>query len=244
MIAGEEYKVSLDAFVGPMDLLLYLIRKEEINIYDIPIGRITDQYMEYLNLMKLFNLAIAGDFIVMAATLMLIKSRMLLPEEERVIDPDEEEEDPRWELVRQLVEYKKFKEAALHLQDRQLRQENVFTRTDHRGTIIESDPKQVIQDVSIFDLITAFHQALKNIKKGDIRQILAEKFTVAEKMESLSKEIQAGQQISFKKLLSGMTSRVEIVCTFLAILELMRLRRLRAQQDNRFGEIILIGSEV
>ena len=112
-LVNQDYNISLEVFEGPLDLLLYLI-KEEVDIHDIPIGRITDQYMEYLRLMKVLDLNIAGDFIVMSATLMLIKSRMLLPIEERE-DAEEEEEDPRWDLVRQLVEYKKFKDAAGHL---------------------------------------------------------------------------------------------------------------------------------
>src|SRR5210317_944929 len=121
----EEYKIQLEVFEGPLDLLLYLIKKEEVDIYNIPIEKIATQYMDYLNLMKMLDLNIAGEFLVMAATLMMIKSRMLLPEEERP-ELEEEEEDPRWELVKQLVEYKKFKDAASKLGDRELMQEDVF----------------------------------------------------------------------------------------------------------------------
>ena len=123
--AQEEYKVQLEVFEGPLDLLLYLIKKDELDIYDIPIERITTQYMEYMDLMRMLDLNIAGEFIVMAATLMMIKSRMLLPPEERA-ELEEEEEDPRWDLVRQLVEYKKFKDAAMHLEGLEERQEDVF----------------------------------------------------------------------------------------------------------------------
>ena len=122
MAPQEEYKVELDVFEGPLDLLLYLIKRDELDIYDIPIERITDQYMQYMDLMRMLDLNIAGEFIVMAATLMMIKSRMLLPVEERP-EMEEEEDDPRWELVRQLVEYKKFKDAALHLHKLEAREE-------------------------------------------------------------------------------------------------------------------------
>src|SRR5271170_4625257 len=125
----SDYKVKLEVFEGPLDLLLYLIKKEEVDIYDIPIERITNQYMEYLTLMQMLNLEVAGEFLVMAATLMYIKSRMLLPVDQQVTNAEEEEgEDPRWELIRQLVEYKKFKDAAAQLQARELAQENSFPR--------------------------------------------------------------------------------------------------------------------
>src|SRR5580658_7824178 len=128
----SDYKVKLEVFEGPLDLLLYLIKKEEVDIYDIPIERITNQYMQYLSIMKLLNLEVAGEFLVMAATLMYIKSRMLLPVDQQVADSEEEEgEDPRWELIRQLVEYKKFKDAALQLGHREEEQSNLYTRHAH-----------------------------------------------------------------------------------------------------------------
>ena len=127
MLARDDYKIQLEVFEGPLDLLLYLIRKEEVDIYDIPIERITTQYMEYLNVMRMLDLNIAGEFIVMAATLMMIKSRMLLPVEDRP-ELEDEEQDPRWDLVRQLVEYKKFKEAASFLEEREEEQGNAFMR--------------------------------------------------------------------------------------------------------------------
>src|SRR5271155_645693 len=127
-----DYKVKLEVFEGPLDLLLYLIKKEEVDIYDIPIERITNQYMEYLTLMQMLNLEVAGEFLVMAATLMYIKSRMLLPVDQQVADSEEEEgEDPRWELIRQLVEYKKFKDAALQLGRREDEQSNLYPRHAH-----------------------------------------------------------------------------------------------------------------
>src|SRR5512137_3167551 len=135
-----DYKVKLEVFEGPLDLLLYLIKKEEVDIYDIPIERITNQYMEYLSLMKLLNLEVAGEFLVMAATLMYIKSRMLLPTDQQATDPEAEEgEDPRWELIRQLVEYKKFKDAALQLGRREEEQSRLFPRQVGEGLGIDAD---------------------------------------------------------------------------------------------------------
>ena len=135
MASQEEYKVQLEVFEGPLDLLLYLIKKDELDIYDIPIERITTQYMQYMDLMRMLDLNIAGEFIVMAATLMMIKSRMLLPPEERAALEEEEEEDPRWDLVRQLVEYKKFKDAAMHLEGLEERQADVFGRGSDAATL-------------------------------------------------------------------------------------------------------------
>ena len=235
----EEYKVELEVFEGPLDLLLYLIRKDEVDIYDIPIERITTQYMEYLNLMRMLDLNIAGEFIVMAATLMMIKSRMLLPEDEREDLPDEEDEiDPRWELVRQLVEYKKFKDAASHLQERETFQENAFQHGG--GVILEPDDQGlVLQDISVFDLISAFHEVLKRAAEEELGEIFAERFTVAEKIDAILERVASGESVGFTELFDRMTSRQEIVCTFLALLELIRLRQVNVKQKRRFEEIAI-----
>ena len=164
----DDYKVMLEVFEGPLDLLLYLIKKDEVDIYDIPIGRITDQYMEYLNLMKVLDLNIAGDFIVMSATLMLIKSRMLLPVESRPEMEEEDEEDPRWDLVRQLVEYKKFKDAADHLEDLEVHMENVFGR-ESEHVDLGAPPDIDMRDASIFDLISALNDALGRVDEEDLQ---------------------------------------------------------------------------
>ena len=220
----NDYKVELDVFEGPLDLLLYLIKREEVDIYDIPIGLITTQYQEYLNLMRMLDLNIAGEFIVMAATLMMIKSRMLLPVEERD-EGEEEEEDPRWELVRQLVEYKKFKDAASRLQDKELNQEDMFSLGCENLQIEPDEPGLVMQDVSLFDLITAFSEVLKKTDEVAIGEIVGEKFTVAEKIEVILNWTEEGRSITFVSLFSGSSSREEIACTFLALLELIRLRQ-------------------
>jgi segregation and condensation protein A len=236
-----DYKVKLEVFEGPLDLLLYLIKKEEVDIYDIPIERITNQYMEYLSLMQLLNLEVAGEFLVMAATLMYIKSRMLLPADQQVTDSEAEEgEDPRWELIRQLVEYKKFKEAALQLARCEEEQANVFTRTGDTG--IEVAAAEVpLAEVSIFDLITAFNEVLKKASvREDFREIYEEQFTVSDKIEEILYTLRDRSEIRFLDLFSESASRAEVVVTFLALLELIRLKRLRVRQTEAFGEINVV----
>ncbi|MFC1462554.1 segregation and condensation protein A [Verrucomicrobiota bacterium] len=237
-MAQDEYKVELEVFEGPLDLLLYLIKKEEIDIYNIPIERITTQYMEYLALMRMLDLNIAGEFIVMAATLMMIKSRMLLPVDERP-ELEEEEDDPRWDLVRQLVEYKKFKDAATHLQERELTQENMFALGSESIALEPDGPGIVLQDVSIFDLITAFNTALQKAKPEEIREIAADSFTVADKIDAILHMVRDGRTIVFCEVFPAGAPRGEIICTFLALLELIRLRQVRVRQKERFGEILI-----
>jgi len=240
MAVQEEYKVELEVFEGPLDLLLYLIKKEEVDIYNIPIEKITTQYMEYLNLMRMLDLNIAGEFIVMAATLMMIKSRMLLPVEERPEVQDEEEgEDPRWDLVRRLVEYKKFKDAAMFLQEKELYQENVFSLGVDGVVLGPEDPGAVLQDVSLFDLITAFNDVLKKAKPEAIGEILAEHFTVADKIDTILCIVSGGKTITFSELFGESATRHEIVCTFLALLELIRLRQIGVSQKEHFGVITI-----
>ena len=238
LLPSEEYKVDLEVFEGPLDLLLYLIKKEELDIYDIPIGRITAQYMDYLELMKILNLEIAGDFIVMASTLMVIKSRMLLPDEDRGPMEEDDEDDPRWDLVRQLVEYKKFKDAAGFLEVLEEEQENIFSR---EGEHVElgARPDVGMQDVGIFDLVRALNEALERVPDEELQEIFAEEYTVGDKVDDLLSRTAGGKSISLGRLFIGMRSRQEIVCTFLAVLELIKLNRLTARQDSHFDEIVI-----
>jgi segregation and condensation protein A len=241
MSPQDEYKVQLEVFEGPLDLLLYLIKKEEVDIYDIPIERITKQYMQYIDLMRMLDLSIAGEFLVMAATLMMIKSRLLLPPEERA-ELEAEEEDPRWDLVRQLVEYKKFKDAAIHLGGLEERRLDVYMRGSDAAKLgPESDVS--LRDVSIFDLISAFSEALKKVKKEVLTEIFSERVTVAEKVDMLVELMKSSERVSFSSLFKEIVTRQEIVCTFLAILELMRLRQMVARQEGVFGEIFLMRPE-
>lgn len=233
----NEYKVKLEVFEGPLDLLLYLIKKDEVDIYDIPIERITKQYLEYLQMFKILDLDIAGEFVVMASTLIYIKSRSLLPVHQQPPDETAEEEDPRWELVRQLIEYKKFKDAAGHLQQRELQRENLFSRTPEKPDFQAERP---LGEVSIFDLINAFQTVLKRLpKKEDLREIFAENFTVSDKIDLIVKMTASGVPLKFSELFATAASRTEVVVTFLALLELIRLKQLRVTQAQEFGEIEL-----
>ena len=240
-MAQEDYKVRLEVFEGPLDLLLYLIKKDELEIHDIPIETITTQYVQYLELMQMLDLNVAGEFLVMAATLMMIKSRMLLPAEERP-ELEAEEEDPRWDLVRQLVEYKKFKDAALHLEALELRREDIFGR-DGAEAVLGKEPDVALHDVGLFDLISAFSDALKKVKSEELREIFAERFTVAEKIELLGDRLRREKRFSISRMFEGMRSRNEIACTFLALLELIRLNQARAVQQETYGEIMIEAAE-
>jgi segregation and condensation protein A len=237
MPVQDDYKVKLEVFEGPLDLLLYLIKKDEVDIYNIPIELITRQYMEYLGLMRLLDLDIAGEFLVMAATLMMIKSRMLLPVEERP-ELEPEEEDPRWELVRQLVEYKKFKDAAGHLQVMEIRQENAFPVGAEQETLAAA-PAASLGELTIFDLISAFNEALKKARVDEIGEIMADQFTVADKIEAVLERVRRESPIAFSSLFRNMATRHEIVCTFLALLELIRLRQVVVRQNTMFSEIMI-----
>ncbi len=233
----EDYKVRLEVFEGPLDLLLYLIKRDEVDIYDISIERITTQYLEFMDAFKILDLEVAGEFVVMAANLIYLKSRSLLPVSVQPPEEEAEEEDPRWELVRQLLEYKKFKEAAQHLQQREAERENLFARLPEKP---EQAAERPLGEVSVFDLINAFNNILKRIdQKEDLREIFEERFTVSDKIELVMKLTGSGVPLKFTELFSGMASRGEIVVTFLAVLELVRLKQLRVVQEEVFGEIEL-----
>jgi segregation and condensation protein A len=233
-----EYKVKFEVFEGPLDLLLYLIKKEEVDIYEVNLTRLAEQFIEHIDTMRLLDLEIAGEFLVMAATLMYIKSRELLPVDQRTETEGEDDgQDPRWELIRQLVEYKKFKDAAAQLQTLEVRQADVFARIP--GKIeFESDRPAARPDVSIFDLVNAVNAILKRVnKREDLRDIFEDKWTVSEKIEHLMKSIHERGTLKFSELFEGVTSRTEVVVTFLALLELIRLKQLIAIQRDPFGEI-------
>jgi segregation and condensation protein A len=194
--------------------------------------------MEYLNLMRMLDLRIAGEFIVMAATLMMIKSRLLLPADERP-ELEAEEDDPRWDLVRQLIEYKKYKDAAARLQERELHQESIFG-IGGRSIVFDADePGLALQDVSLFDLIAAFNEVLKKAGPEQIGEIAPERWTVADKIDVILRVLREQARVVFSSLFGSAAARHEIVCTFLALLELIRLRQIIATQRDRFGEIII-----
>ncbi len=232
----SDYKVKLEIFEGPLDLLLFLIKRDELDIYDIAIERITRQYLEYLQAFKELNIDVAGEFIVMAANLLYIKSRSLLPLDQQPPEEEAEEDDPRWDLIRQLIEYKKFKEAADNLQQRALAQEKLFTRASELDASLAAPIR--LGEVGIFQLINAFQNVVKRIEaREELREIFGENFTVSDKIETILTRIAEGRSLKFAELFAGMASRVEIVVTFLALLELIRLRQVRALQPEPFGEI-------
>src|SRR5882757_11583173 len=208
----SDYKVRIEVFEGPLDLLLYLIKKEEVDIYAVSIERITSQYLEYLETFRMLDLEIAGEFVVMAANLIYIKSRSLLPAHVQPPEEEAEEDDPRWDLIRQLVEYKKFKDAAAQLSQRELEQSNLFGRLPEST---DTGPERPLGDVSVFDLINAFNKVLKRIahKSEDLREIFEENYTVSDKIDLIMKMMSSGVPLKFTELFSNAASRTEIVVT-------------------------------
>jgi segregation and condensation protein A len=235
-----EYKVQLEVFEGPLDLLLYLVKKDEVDIYDISIERITTQYLTYLEAFEVLQIEVAGEFLVMAANLLYIKSRTLLPKDQQMPEEEAEEDDPRWELIRQLIEYRKFKEAAAHLRDQEELQAALFPRAaslDPAHAPI-MDEHMMLGDVGIFDLINAFQRALKRLpaeeKQGEIYE---ETFTVTDRINYLMRMVDRGVAMRFEELFSNASTRAELVVTFLAILELIRMKQFGVRQEEQFGEI-------
>jgi len=220
-------QVALPVFEGPLDLLLHLIKQNKIDIYDIPIALITKQYLEYLEIMKELDLEIASEFLVMAATLIYIKSKMLLPKQEQ----PEEEEDPRKELVEQLIEYEKIKEASQLLKERY----KIWSKAFPRNTSKEQEI--FLEELSIFDLFQAFKKILD--KPQPKIYIPKETIKIEEKIEQILNVLNFKKSITFQELFSPDCSKLEIIVTFLALLELLRLKLVKASQKNPFGEILI-----
>jgi segregation and condensation protein A len=234
----SEYKVQFEVFEGPLDLLLYLVKKEEVDIYEVNLTKIATQFIDYLEVMRELDLEIAGEFLVMAATLMYIKSRELLPlDQQAQPEGEEEQEDLRWELIRQLVEYKKFKDAALQLQAREAEQDRIYPRQPGKLEL-PSDSPPPRPEVSLFDLINALSQVLKRFQlREGARDIFEDKWTVSEKIELLRQTLATRHQLRFSELFEQTTSRSEVVVTFLALLELIRLKQVVVFQPEPFSEI-------
>lgn len=227
--------VKLEIFEGPLDLLLHLIKRNEVSVTDIPIAAITEQYLATLELMQTLNLDVAGEFLVMAATLIHIKSRMLLPVEEDD-EEGEEGEDPREELVRRLLEYQRFKEAAEGLQNREVLGRDVFARIPDSP---EQSPTLVIEQPSLFDLISALRQVLERFPEERVHEVVLERVSVREKMNLLLDALHQQGRAIFQELFESATSRLEVVITFLAMLELVKIRAIRISQGERMGPILI-----
>ncbi len=240
----DAYKVKLEIFEGPLDLLLYLIKKDEVDVYDISIERITKQYLEYVQAFKMLNLDLASEFMLMAATLMYIKSRTLLPKNVQPPEDEEDEEDPRWELIRQLIEYKKFKDAAGFLSIKELEQSQFFAaHPEPAKRPVTEQPQEV--EVSIFDLIRAFRKVLKRFEdENTFGEIHDERFTVGDKIDFLLQSIVEGDSVPFEDLFADAASRSEVIVTFLAILELMKMNQFMVRQIDLLGDIVVIRRKI
>jgi segregation and condensation protein A len=237
-VAMPEYRVQFEVFEGPLDLLLHLVKKEEVDIWEVNLTKIAAQFIAYIELMRELDLEVAGEFLVMASTLMYIKSRELLPVDQQVqTEGEEEEEDPRWELIRRLVEYKKFKDAALQLQTQEAERADTFPRIPPKPEL-PADPAPIRPEVSLFDLITAVSQVLQRFQlRAGPRDIFEDRWSVSEKIEHLRKLAMEHAALKFSLLFEHTTSRSEVVATFLALLELIRLKFLVVLQPSAFGEI-------
>lgn len=245
-----KYKVVLNTFEGPLDLLLHLIEKAKVDIYDIPISEITDQYMEYLNKAEEIDMEITSEFLVMASTLLEIKSKMLLPsvkEDNEGIQMEMEEVDPRMELVKRLVEYKKYKKAAEKLKDYEQRQNKVFYKPKEEiSQYITEDAEEdtVLDDIELEQLADILNNILKKRKIKaepiDINEIQRDEITLEECMEDLKFRLNVERKIEFSQLFDENTTNSEIIITFLSILELAKLKYIRVKQKNNFSDIILI----
>jgi segregation and condensation protein A len=226
-------RFQLAIFEGPLDLLLHLIKKNEVDIYDIPIATITDQYLAYLDLLEQLNLDLAGEYLVMAATLTQIKSRMLLPPVE---GEEEEDEDPRLELVQQLEEYQRFRAAAGQLGDRDILDRDVFRRSPEAPEGDEAPAP--LREMSLADLVDALREVLKRLPEDQAHEIVGERISIRERIPAILDRLRSGA-VEFTELFAGDPSRREVVATFLALLELVRMRVVRASQSERFGPIVL-----
>ncbi len=233
------YKIKLELFEGPLDLLLYLVKKDHLNIYDIPIAKVTEQYLQYINLMQLLDLNIAGEFLVMAATLMQIKSKMLLPAEEGE-GVEEEKEDPREELVKRLLEYEKFKEIAENLRQKEADQREVFKRPKIEIDRDESKDKEAYFEASIFDLINAFSKALKDIPKDVFYEVVKDQFTVEQATHEILHLLLVKSEVRLSELFNRAKNKMDIIVTFLAVLELIRMKEIIARQSALFEEINIL----
>ena len=226
-------RVQLEIFEGPLDLLLHLIKKNEVSISDIPIATITEQYLATLEVMQAFNLDVAGEFLVMAATLIHIKSRMLLPLTDAE-DDEEEGADPREELMRRLLEYQRFKDAADQLERREVLTRDVFVRSVAPA---EEVPAPGFREVSVFELLTALKQVLDRLPKDVVHEVMLDKITVREKMTLLLDHLRAQGKTLFESLFAEVKTRMEVVVTFLAMLELVKVRAIRIFQEEATGPI-------
>jgi segregation and condensation protein A len=228
----DDYRVKLEIFEGPLDLLLYLIKKDEIDIYDIPISHITEQYLAYLEMMQELDIAVAGDFLVMASTLIFIKSKMLLPPEPKVGGEEDLTEDPRAELVERLLEYQKFKSASQMLYSRGEIESACFTRGP-----LETDSSNPEVSATVFDILRVFREILKRAEAKIEMEIARDEITVAEKLAQIHAMLEERERINVRELFEMSRSKRELIITFLALLELVKEWKIYLTQSELFGDI-------
>ncbi len=231
---SEELKVRLGDFAGPLDLLLYLIKQEQANIFDIPIAKITQKYLEFIQMMKRLDIAVAADFLVMAATLIEIKTKMLLPRDPKIEGDEEEFEDPRQELVDRLLEYEKFKSAAGMLHERSEIEQATFTRGS-----IESDENNAEVDATVFDLLTVFQKIAARHLEEIKMEIEREEISLADMIKNLRARIFELGEVNLLEFFEQMRSKTELVTAFIAVLEIVRTEHVKLTQKTTFGDIIL-----
>ncbi len=230
------YRVRLDLFEGPLDLLLHLIKKNEVDVANIPVAVITEQYLAYLDLMRDLSLDVAGEYLVMAATLILIKSRMLLPSADA---GEEEEADPRADLVRQLLEYQRYREAAQALAERPLLRRDVFGREPSLDGVAGGNERPAVR-VTVWELMEAFRAVLARRQPEPIHEVQAEAVSLRDRLQSILSSLGVARSVSFDSLFDEGAGRPYVIVTFLAVLELMRLGAVEAIQEERFGPILIV----
>jgi segregation and condensation protein A len=235
------YQIDLDSFKGPLDLLLHLIQKHEMDIYDIPIAEITAQYLAALEVMKSLNLDLAGEFLLMAATLLHIKSRMLLPRDEEEAT-EEAEPDPRTELVRRLLEYQRYRDAAISLDALPMLGRDVFVSSPLEAEGDEDEDSEW-EPVGLFELVAAFRQLIQENGKESVHEISREQLSVTDKINQILASLSERSSLAFADLLSGLVGRDQVVVTFLAMLELVKMRLARLMQNGRDSSIWLYAVE-
>ncbi|MDR5658164.1 segregation/condensation protein A [Serpentinicella sp. ANB-PHB4] len=241
------YKIKIEAFEGPFDLLFHLIDKNKVDLYDIPINQITEQYLSYLNKMKQLDLDITSEFLIMAATLIEIKSKMLLPQEKSNLI-EEDEEDPREELVRKMVEYKKYKEIAKQFKIREEKNNKVFYKKKEEILIEETNSEDQFQQVEINDLLKAFQKIINSPKSNssntsiNFRSMKRDTITIEEKMKDILYLLNDNSQISFSKCFSNHSDKIDLITTFLAVLELIKSKKIIVCQNSLFCDIKILSN--
>jgi segregation and condensation protein A len=233
------YKIKLDQFEGPLDLLLFFIKRDELNIYDIPISRITKEFLEYVNLIKMLDLEVAGDFILMASTLMHIKVRMLLPRE---IDEKGEEIDPRAELVQALLEYKRYKEMSEELSFLESNQRKIKFRGNYDADLKEAPPEYdvLLKNISVYDLAKAFKHTIEKIQNQPVHEIAKPNVTINEQMEYIFELLEKNPELHFKLLVQNLKDKIRVVVTFIALLELVKMGKIAIKESPEFNEFYII----